>query len=318
MNSEASGSAYTRDMNSPALDNAKIPSFFSKIFTPRLSSSADFAYTADLQIRLARTKVKAGYRYIGAGYTSLGVASLISDLREISGGAEIQRATWSTMAAVTRQNDNLVGSKLFTTVRYTYSGSFRVMPTRLWQVSVIGNLLTLRNHAAIDSALVDFTTISAGVSHLLMLDRSKVVQTIGLNYLFTRSADENPFRAANRIQTHTVSANANMTLARTVRLVPMISIVTTRQAAGPWSTLETYSLTPQWRTLNNQLFVSCGLGLTRSPSSTSLQTDLSANYRLSKTAVATASVRRIGYNGDGRQGNDYGEYVATIKLTQRL
>ena len=72
VSTEASGSAYTRDMNSPELDNDKVPSFVSKLFTPRLSSSADFAYSAGIQLRLARMTLKTGTRYIGPGYTSLG------------------------------------------------------------------------------------------------------------------------------------------------------------------------------------------------------------------------------------------------------
>ena len=318
VSTEASGAAYTRDMNSPELDNDKVPSFVSKLFTPRLSSSADFAYSAGIQLRLARMTLKTGTRYIGPGYTSLGVASLLTDLREFSWGADIRRSNWSTTAAVTRQNDNLLGSKLHTTVRYTYVGNLSVRPTQSWQLSFLGNLLTLRNHAVSDTALVSFTTLSAGTNQIVMFGGNKLVQAIGMNYLFTRSSDDNIFRAANRFQSHTVSANANMTMGRNVWLIPMISLVTSRQGSQKWGTLETYSLTPQWRTLNNRLFVSSGIGFTKSSSSTSLLTDIAANYRISTKISLTASLRRIGFQGDGQQGADYGEYVAIIKLTQRL
>ena len=318
VNTELSGSAYTRDLNSPELDNDKLPSFVSDLFTPRLSSSADFAYNANVQIRLAQLNIKSGYRYIGPGYVSLGVASLISDLREFSWGANIRRQSWIASATLTRQNDNLLDQKVYTTIRRTYAGTFSVKLTKVWSVSLLGNLLTLRNNAGSDTALVRYSTISTGVNQMLMFTNGGLFQGIGLNYMFNKASDENPFRAVNGFQSHTVSTNANMTLAQNVWLVPAVSIVSTRLGSQSWMTVETYSLTPQWRTMKNRLYVSMGAGLTRSPSSTSVQTDLAANYRLSVNSSVTASLRRIGFNEDGRQGSNYGEYVASLKLTQRL
>ncbi len=318
LKSEAAGSAHTRDMNSPELENDEIPGFIRKLFTPRLSSSADFAYSTNLQMRLESLSLKAGYRYVGPGYVSLGVASLNSDVREISWGADLRRQQWSTSVAVARQNDNLLHSKLHTTVRYTYTGNLTARVTRLWHWSLMGNILTLRNHAVSDSALVSFSTITLGANQQMMLDGRTFIKTVGLNYLFTRAADDNIFRTGNKLQSHTVSVNSNMAVARNIWIVPMVSIVSSRQGENTRQTFETYSITPQWRTMRNRLFLSAGVGLTRSTSSTSLQTDITANYRLSAKASLQASVRRIGFNGDGLQGPDYGEYVSSIKLTQRL
>ncbi len=318
LKSEAAGSAHTRDMSSPELDNDEIPAFVRKLFTPRLSSSADFAYSSNLLMRFESLSLKAGYRYIGPGYVSLGVASLNADLRELSWGIDLRRRLWSTSVAIARQNDNLIGSKLHTTVRYTYSGNLTARVTRLWHWSFMGNVLTLRNHAASDTALVSFSTINLGANQQLMLDGRTFIKTVGLNYLFTRAADDNIFRTGSKLQSHSVSINSNMAIARNLWIVPMVSVVSSRQGGNARQTIETYSVTPQWRTMRNRLFVSAGIGLTRSPSSTSLQTDITANYRLSAKASLQASVRRVGFNGDGLQGPDYGEYVSTIKLTQRL
>lgn len=318
LKSEAAGSAHTRDMNSPELENDEIPEFVTKMFTPRLSSSADFAYASSILMRFESLSLKAGYRYVGPGYVSLGVASLNSDLREISWGADLRRQQLSASVAIARQNDNLLGSKLHTTVRYAYTGNLTARVTRSWQWSLMGNVLTLRNHAASDSALVHFSTLSLGANQQIVLDGRTFIKTIGLNYLYTRAADDNVFRTGNKLQSHTVSVNSNAAVARNLWIVPMVSLVSSRQGENARQTYETYSITPQWRTLQNRLFVSAGIGLTRAPSSTSLQTDITANYRLSTNASLQASLRRIGFNGDGLQGPDYGEYVATIKLTQRL
>ena len=71
---EFSGTAITRDRRSAVLETSDVPDFLTNVFTPRVSSSADYAYTTEAQFNHGALGIQAAYGYIGPGYLSLGLS----------------------------------------------------------------------------------------------------------------------------------------------------------------------------------------------------------------------------------------------------
>src|SRR5690606_12852495 len=96
--------------------------------TPRASTYGDIAHKAELELRRyalpgsttespRSLSATIGYRYVGAGYVSLGLASLPADQRAVNGRVSARFRTWTASLQGMRQNDNLIGQKLSTTTR---------------------------------------------------------------------------------------------------------------------------------------------------------------------------------------------------------
>ncbi len=84
---EISAAMLTRDNRDPDLTNEDIPQFVRNIFQPKISSQIDYAYTLKTTYNNinSATRVLAGVRMIGPGYTTLGNPSLRKDRFEVEG-----------------------------------------------------------------------------------------------------------------------------------------------------------------------------------------------------------------------------------------
>jgi len=319
LNGEFSGSAFTRDMNSAEFSNEKIPSFIRGVYTPRLSSSADYAYTLNMNVNLSQVEFKAGYRRIGPGYNSLGVSSLVTDQREIMFGTNVRFSRWSTSFTWTRQNDNLLEQKLNMTIRQTYSGIFNLRPFDIWSVGVIGNVLTMRNYAIGDvDALIDFITLNFGTTQSIMLGREGFFRMASVTYMFQKSADKNPLRVNNGTLSHTVGINGSASPSTDITIVPSLSIIASLIGQSNWATIQAYNITAQYRALENAFVTSLTVGISQSESISSLQTNLIASYRLTPSNTMTLTIRRTGFNSGLPSTTGYNEYTTSLAVSQRL
>jgi hypothetical protein len=315
---EANGSAFTRDMTSSRLENEKIPKALTGIFTPRLSSSVDVAAVMGLHLNLPAVSFKAGYRYIGPGYTSLGVASLLNDQQEFQLGTQVRQVRWSASLDWSRQNDNLIRQKLNTTIRHRYNGSFTMRPLDVWNVSVLGGYMNMRNHSPSDTLRVDFATLTLGTNQAFMVSRNDFVRSVSLNYMFARSIDYNPLRSDSRSRTHTINVSAMMTATERLTIGAGVGIVNSRFGTQNATTTQSYTITPQFHALENRLISSLSVGISKAEGSTSIQTSLTSSYRLTSLNTITLAIRRTGLSTDAGSTGNYQEYTASLTISQRL
>jgi hypothetical protein len=318
LQTEAGGSAFTRDMTSSPLNAEDIPSFARGMYTPRLSTNVDYMYDGKLLLNLSPFSFKAGLRRIGPGYNSLGVASLINDQREILLGMNAHFQRWSGAFTWSRQNDNVIGQKLNTTIRQTYAGNLNVRPLDFWSMSFVENVLSMRNYAVPLESRIDFLTLNVGTTQNLSLGREGLVQNVSLTYMFQHSSDDNPARAGNTSTSNTFTAASPMVLGENLTIVPSTSLVFSRFGSQPASTIQTYSITPQFRTMENRLIASISLIVSMSGSISSLQTNLNASYRLTPFNTMVLAIRRTGFRGNTPTAGDYNEYIASLTISQRL
>jgi hypothetical protein len=233
-------------------------------------------------------------------------------------GTNLRFVDWSTNFTWTRQNDNLLDQKLHTTIRQTFAGNISFRPVDIWNVSLMGNVLTMRNYAGSDTALVRFATMTAGANQSLMLGRDGLLRVVSLSYMLNKSSDENPLRANSGSLSHTFTGNTSMSPAQDLTIIPSLSVIRSRIGLQSWMSIDTYSLTSQLVLLQNDLVTSVTIGLSKAQSTSSLQTNIMATYRLTQHNTLTLSIRRTGFNGDAHAGNDYSEYVAGLTVSQKL
>ncbi len=128
---ELAGSLHNQDKNAEAIDldeigiGEAVPGFLTDLFTPTVSSHADFAYNVDTNLRLKILNLQAGLYYIGAGYASLGVGSLLNDRKGYKGSLFtnlLQRKLFLRLG-MNRYSNNLIGQKRITTTRTMVNGS---------------------------------------------------------------------------------------------------------------------------------------------------------------------------------------------------
>ena len=318
VDAEGSGSAFTRDMTSTALDNDRIPSFIRGIYNPRLSSSADYAMRVGMNVDLAVVRLRTGFKRIGPGYNALGVASLITDVREFMGGADVRLSRLSGSVTWTRQNDNLLGQKLHTTVRQTLMVHLASRPLDVWSPTVFFNILTLRNYAGSVTDLIRFSTLGIGTSQTIMFGMNDFIRMAALSYMFQQSVDDNPLHTNSGSQSHMLTANASAIITPELSIVPSVSVVSSRIGAAGRSTIHSYSVTAQYRVLENRLTTSLTTGLSAAESSTSLQLNLNARYHLASATTVSLSLRRTGFSSTLPSTGDYSEYVGSVMVTQGL
>jgi hypothetical protein len=121
LSGDASGSLFSRDTRAGEIDSLSVPSWSKSLFTPRLSSRADFAWNAETRFSVRGQSVGTQVEYVGPGFTTLGNPYFQNDRREVRlfGRMRLLRGRLSASASVGERRDNLAGDKFGTTTRRT-------------------------------------------------------------------------------------------------------------------------------------------------------------------------------------------------------
>ncbi len=116
---EIAGSMLTRNNQDPDLINEDIPQIVKDVFHPKISSQVDFAYSVKTTYNNSEsnTKVTAGIKMVGPGYSTLGNPTLRNDKLELEGKIDqkFMERQISLSTFIKYYKDNLINSKLVTT-----------------------------------------------------------------------------------------------------------------------------------------------------------------------------------------------------------
>ncbi len=315
---EADGSLYTRDMRVKGDTALKVPSFITSLYSPNLSSSLDGAGSTEIAMTFGPTSTRLGYRYIGPGYTSLGLGSIVNDLQEFTAATTVRLADWIVALNWTRQNDDLAEQKLYRTKRLTYGANVTFRPAQLWTSVLMANYMNMRNHAAFDSARIRFENIMLGTYQIWAFQPGSLFQTATVMYMYQTSGDDSPLRSASKANIHSASIGCVMLLAEPLTLAPTIGLVRSSVAGAASQSTATYALTLSHRAWEGRLTNS----LSTSASFVSLvhcyRTALSSSYRLTNSTMGTLSISSMNYRGRLLTGGTFDEFVASLTFTQSL
>ena len=116
---DAAGALITRDLTSPSANPGSVT--FGRVLNAlipfRLSTGGDYAYHLHGTLDLGTASLKAGWQYVGPGYTSLGLSYLINDREgyDFGGSVRLLKNSLSLQGELQHQNDNLLGQKVAAT-----------------------------------------------------------------------------------------------------------------------------------------------------------------------------------------------------------
>jgi hypothetical protein len=321
LKSELSGSAFTRDKRARKLDDegvvAKIPSFVKDVFTPRTSTNVDFAYTSNLQISLAKFQAQAGYKYIGPGYISLGVGSLLVDKQEFSLKTSLRFRRASVSLSGLRQNDNLIHQKIFTTIRSRAAGTLNIRPQKSWIASFRLNYLNMGNDSKNDLSRVAYSNWQLGTGQTLMFQHS-VIKTASLNYRYQVAKDKNPERRRSNFESHNADMRFVIKVTRNLTANPSVGLVGLQHPIDGWRKTGTFRLAVRHNAFSNRLATSILVGSSFGNGSKTWQNSFSSTFKLTKFSLIRFVIRSTNFRATTTSGSDFDEYTTRLSLSHRF
>ena len=229
---EGDGSVLTTDLSSP-LANAGAVRFGSLVshFMPlRLSSSGDFAYKLDGTYGFGSGAVHAAYQYVGAGYTSLGLAYTINDRISYILGGNV--GVWQNRLLLTgqlmHQNDNLLHQKVATTNQDAVMLSAAVRPAQDFTASLTAMSTIVANDAANDTFALNNRTVGVNSTLALQDHLFGRAAVYSVTYGVQHTSQTSGVVAVPRITVQNVSASVQVTLSKVISVAPSLSLSATQ------------------------------------------------------------------------------------------
>lgn len=315
---DATVSLFTRDMRVTADTTLKIPSPIDKLYRANVTSNVDIAIKSEITVDVGNVSVRGGYKYIGAGYNSLGTPYLLNDQQEFLIAPTFRIADWSLALSYTRQNDNLLHQKIFTTVRNLYGANITFRPTALWTSNILANYLDMDNSSPNDTTRVAFSNLTLGTNQIFVFAPGSVVQAVTLTYIFQRSGDDAPLRAGFKTTGHSATLGAVIPLGTALTLSPTAGLVHFSIGALGGQTTQTYGVTLQHRAEENTLISTLSSTASFVSSSSSFRNTLGSTYQLTNSAALGLTVGMTNFSGGAFSSVRFTEYTAAVTFTQRL
>lgn len=198
---EYGASLFSRDIRASELDSLSQPGPGESVFTPRLSSRFDQAWSAEARFGARRASLAVQFEEVGPGFTTLGNPYLPNDKREARLAASVRLfgGRLSTSGTAGLRRDNLAGDKRGTTWRRTGSLATTLLTGRslVTSLSVLVNGLTLAPAplppGSPDPGLVDsFRLQNVTLSVALMQQARFGANTLSLSLASQRVTDQSP------------------------------------------------------------------------------------------------------------------------------
>ncbi|HEX6133598.1 MAG TPA: hypothetical protein VFZ24_06535 [Longimicrobiales bacterium] len=327
---EAAASVHSRDRRAPVLTDDALDEYaglLRSFITPRASTYGDIAHNGKLELRnlplpgsttrAPRTLSAAvGYRYIGAGYVSLGLASLPADQQAVTADVSVRFRQWNASLRGMQQHDNLLGQKLATTTRYRLAGSASIRLSRAFSSTLRASLNTVGNDTDDVARQVDFASWLVGMSHSVSL-RDRRLRALALNYGYQQAGDAAPQRADSELRAHDTSVRATIQAARNLTITPAIGIALSKSASADWQARHTYSLAGHFRA-SSRLTSSASLSNSRLNSGGSIQGAVSARYQLTTSDLVTLGIRSNRVSGLQTETGYYHENRVTLNWARSI
>ncbi len=315
---DATVSLFTRDMRVASDTTIKLPSFVKDLYRANITSNVDVAVTSELLVDVDNVSIRGGYKWIGPGYNSLGVASLFNDQQEFLLAPSFRVADWSVSLTYTRQNDNLLNQKLFTLVRNLYAANITFRPAAIWTSNILAHYVVMSNDATNDTMRIAFSNLMLGTNQIFTFAPGSVVQMLSVSYIFQHSGDDVPLRSGSRSTGHSTTLTAAIPLGTSFTLSPSVSLVVYTLGALGSQTTQTYSLAVSHRALENKLTTTLASAASFVRSSTTFRNSLSSAYQIAPMTSIGVSVGMTTFRGGTFLSREFDEVIATLNVTQRF
>lgn len=314
---EVGASAITRDRRSAELDNSGVPEFLTNLFTPRKSSGADFAYTTDMNLDLKKVSFAAGFHYIGPGYVSLGLASLLADKQEITAGSVWRFGRGQLRLDGAVQHDNLIHQKIYTTNRNRITSvlAYRLRPN--WNATFAASYVGMGNDSPSDTTRVDYGSWILRTGQYLTYRRQVGVKGISLDYTYQQASDKNPLRQSFGTNSHTATLAVPCGLNRSLDLVPSLALISAKMGGGNRILTQTYALSARHTAISQRLVSNAGIAVSVADVTTTIRPSLKSNYELTDKFSVTAELESTLLRG-GAAVSRFSEFAGRLILTRQF
>jgi hypothetical protein len=234
---EAAFALITRDLQSPqAIPGAVTAGNTLAALMPlQLSTSGDYAWHLQADATLGLATLRGGYEYVGAGYTSLGLAYLINDRRavDLGGSLRLLRNHLVLQGQYQHQNDNLLHQKTATTDRDALVGSAMLLLGRSVSTSLTAMSNVIANNATVDTFVLNSHTFALTSATSLQSRLFGLPTTYSVSYALQRASDANVITRIPDVTVHNLSTSAQVRLSRAFSVAPTASLAVTRNAEAP-------------------------------------------------------------------------------------
>ncbi len=265
---EGDGSVLTSDLSSPVA-NASAVRFGTLVshFMPlRLSSSGDYAYKLDGSYAFGTAALRAGYQYVGAGYTSLGLAYTINDRVSYTLGGNV--GLWQNSLLLTgqlmHQNDNLLRQKVATTNQDALMLSAAVRPTQNFTASLSAMSTIVANDAANDTFAINNRTVGVNSTFALQDSLFGRATTYSLSYGVQHTAQAAGIAAVPSVTVQNVSVSVQVGLSKVISVAPSVSLSATQTQGAATQDNVFVGFRGQGRFLGGKLTATCDASQTYS------------------------------------------------------
>lgn len=329
---EVAASIYTRDRRAPEVSDALLNEYAALLrsfITPRISTYGDLAHNGELELRnielpgstnkSPRTFSGAvGYHYVGAGFVSLGAASLPADQLAFDARAALRFRTWTASIQGAQQEDNVIGQKLTTTTRHRLAASASFRPARALSSGLRFSVNTMRNDSPDDDRRVDYTSYIAGVTQGINLAQGGVLRSVALSYSYQHAGDTNPLRAGNRLRAHDASVRTTFEVSRSISVIPSVGGSLTELGDSEADLRHTYALGVQHRTPGGRLSSTASLSNSRLHAGGSVQAAFTSRLRLTTADMVTLSLRSNHVNGLETASGEFREQTVSLQWSRTI
>lgn len=316
---EFAGAAYTRDKRAPEIDEdtaRDIPSWLTSVFTPRHGSNLDYAYSTDVRLRLPSVDLSGEYEYVGPGYRSLGVGSLLVDRRVLRSRAAYQSRKFSASVHGSLQRDNVLGQKLDTTRRNALGTMLSFRPRSNLMTTLQATFGTMERDTRDPEQRIDYLNQMYGAGARVSLRRA-VVRSVGIDYRLQRADDANPARSLSDFLSHQVTVPVGLQLSESLQLTPNVGVVFLRHAVDGWRTTHTERLTLRHSGMDRRWVTSFTAGTSFVDGTRRLVLSANSNFRVSPRSSLKLVLRNNDFRARDDSDGDWSEFIARLSLESR-
>ena len=317
---EASGSVYTRDLRSSEinLDSTNIPGFFSSLYKPRSSSSYDYAVKTDFNINLPTFNLKLGYKQIGPGYNSLGLAYLQNDQRQFTAITSYRFSRYSVSANWIRFSDNLIDQKAYTTSRNQFGINFNGQLTGFWNANFLINLLNMGNDSNNDTTKVDFSSLVLGMNHVFMIGQQSFLQNISINYTYQKSENNSALLSGSVTRVNSVNLGLSYYISENLSANSSFGLVSSVYSDTIKSDTKIVSLGLNHNAINNKLHTSLLVSSSFLQNNSSYRTILTSGYSFTRSDRISLTISYNAFRTAAANSNNFNEIIAGLNYSHNF
>lgn len=262
LEAEANASLLTRDATSPQIQNSPIPSFLTKLFGVNMSSSVDYLYAfkSSLDFEQTKTKVNAGFKYIGPGYNSLGAPNVRNDnlSYDIKIDQQLIKNQVTISAFVRRERDNLIQWKTSTTSNTFFGFTAGIHFNNYPYLQVNYSPFRQSNSQNVDSLKMDNNTSILNVSTGYGYKINDIYNFTNITFSYQ---DSKTSMTINNYSTNTLFINHTVTFLIPLSLTGAFS-VTENRMFGLYTKIVSYDLSGAY-TFFKRLQNSAGIDISK-------------------------------------------------------